>query len=57
VCPYASLPPDAAIEHFAQDAFRPWKSGQKGLNNGAILFIFVKGRKMRIQTGYGLGSF
>jgi len=51
---YSSLPPDAAIEDFAQDAFRAWKPGQKGINNGAILFIFVKDRKMRIQTGYGL---
>ena len=51
---YPSLPPDAAIEDFAQDAFRAWKPGQQGRNNGAILFVFVKDRKMRIQTGYGL---
>src|SRR5260370_22054462 len=51
---YSSLPPDAAIEDFAQDAFRAWNPGQKGLNNGAILFIFVKDRKMRIQTRYAL---
>jgi uncharacterized protein len=51
---YPSLPPDAAIEDFAQDAFRAWKPGQQGRNNGAILFIFLKDRKMRIQTGYGL---
>src|SRR5580693_8403330 len=51
---YPSLPADAAIEDFAQDAFRAWKPGQPGRDNGAILFIFVKDRKMRIQTGYGL---
>ena len=51
---YPSLPPDAAIEDFTQDAFRAWKPGQQGRNNGAILFVFVKDRKMRIQTGYGL---
>jgi uncharacterized protein len=51
---YPSLPPDATIEDFTQDAFRAWKPGQQGRNNGAILFVFVKGRKMRIQTGYGL---
>ncbi len=51
---YPSLPPDSAIEDFTQDAFRAWKPGQQGRNNGAILFVFVKDRKMRIQTGYGL---
>jgi uncharacterized protein len=51
---YPSLPGDAAIEDFAQDAFRAWKPGQQGRNNGAILFVFVKDKKMRIQTGYGL---
>jgi uncharacterized protein len=51
---YPSLPADAAIEDFTQDAFRAWKPGQKGRDNGAILFVFVKDRKMRIQTGYGL---
>ena len=51
---YPSLPPDAALEDFTQDAFRAWKPGQQGRNNGAILFVFVKDKKMRIQTGYGL---
>jgi uncharacterized protein len=51
---YPSLPPDTAMEDFTQDAFRAWKPGQQGRNNGAILFVFVKDRKMRIQTGYGL---
>ena len=51
---YPSLPADAAIEDFTQDAFRAWKPGQQGRDNGAILFVFVKDRKMRIQTGYGL---
>jgi uncharacterized protein len=51
---YSSLPPDTAIEDFTQEAFRAWKPGQQGRNNGAILFVFVKDRKMRIQTGYGL---
>jgi uncharacterized protein len=51
---YKSLPADAAIEDFTQDAFRAWKVGQQGRNNGAVLFVFVNDRKMRIQTGYGL---
>jgi uncharacterized protein len=51
---YPSLPRDSTIEDFAQDAFRAWKPGQQSRNNGAILFMFVKDRKLRIQTGYGL---
>jgi uncharacterized protein len=51
---YPSLPADATLEDYTQDAFRAWKPGQQGRNNGAILFVFVKDRKMRIQTGYGL---
>jgi len=51
---YKSLPGGAAVEDFAQGAFRAWKVGQKGKNNGAILFIFVNDRKAWIQTGYGL---
>jgi uncharacterized protein len=51
---YPSLPADTSIEDFTQDAFRAWKPGQAGRNNGAVLFVFVKDRKMRIQTGYGL---
>src|SRR5271165_3588152 len=51
---YPSLPPDTSIEGFCEEAFRAWKPGQQGRNNGAILFVFLKDRKMRIQTGYGL---
>ncbi|MBV9104889.1 MAG: TPM domain-containing protein [Verrucomicrobia bacterium] len=51
---YPSLSANTAIEDFAQEAFRAWKPGQKGRDNGAILFVFVKDRKARIQTGYGL---
>jgi len=51
---YPSLPRDSTVEDFAQDAFRAWKPGQQSRSNGAILFMFVKDKKLRIQTGYGL---
>jgi len=51
---YKSLPAGAAVEDFAEAAFRAWKPGQQGKNNGAILFVFVNDRKAWIQTGYGL---
>ncbi len=37
---YPNLPADTAIEDFALDAFRAWKPGQKGKNNGVILLYF-----------------
>jgi uncharacterized protein len=36
------------------EAMRRWGVGQKGKDNGAILFVFVGDRKMRIEVGYGL---
>jgi uncharacterized membrane protein YgcG len=51
---YPSLPANTVIEDFALAAFRAWKPGQQGRNNGVILFVFVNDRKVRIQTGYGM---
>jgi uncharacterized protein len=31
-----------------------WRIGQKGLNNGIILVVFVQDRKLRFEVGYGL---
>jgi uncharacterized protein len=49
-----SLPTDATIEQFANDAMHQWGVGQKGKDNGAVLFLFTGDRKMRIEVGYGL---
>ena len=48
------LPPDTTIEVMGSEAMRQWGVGQKGKDNGAILFIFIADRKMRIEVGYGL---
>jgi uncharacterized protein len=48
------LPPDTSIEEMGSEAMRKWGVGQKGKDNGAILFVFVGDRKMRIEVGYGL---
>ncbi len=48
------LPPDTTIEQTGSEAMRQWGVGQKGKDNGAILFVFVADRKMRIEVGYGL---
>lgn len=49
----ASLEGDP-IEDFAIRVAEAWKIGQKGLDNGVILVIAKKERKLRIEVGYGL---
>jgi uncharacterized protein len=51
---YPKYNSETSLEDFAQRAYRAWKVGQSGKDNGAILFVFVQDRKMRIQTGRGL---
>jgi uncharacterized protein len=51
---YPKMQTDSSIEDYAQRIFDAWKPGQKKLNNGAILLVFVQDHKMRIHTGYGL---
>lgn len=48
------LPADTTIEEMGAEAMRKWGVGQKGKDNGAILFVFIRDRKMRIEVGYGL---
>jgi uncharacterized protein len=43
-----------SIEPFAIKVFEKWKPGRKGKDNGAILIIVPKERKLRIEVGYGL---
>ena len=42
------------IEEWAVKAFKTWKVGRKGLDNGVALFIMVDDRRMHIEVGYGL---
>lgn len=45
---------DSSIEDYTVRVFQAWGVGQKGRNNGAVLFIFSQDRKLRLVTGYGL---
>src|SRR5438477_5364184 len=54
VAAWQTMPSQSSIEDFTQRTFQAWTVGQKGLNNGAVLFVFVQDRRMRIQPGYGL---
>jgi len=48
------LPPGSTIEQMGSEAMHQWGVGQKGKSNGAVLFLFIDDRKMRIEVGYGL---
>ncbi len=43
-----------AVEDFTVRCATQWKVGQKKYDNGLILFVFARERKVRIEVGYGL---
>ena len=43
-----------ALEAYSLRVVEQWKIGQKGYDNGALLLIAKKERKIRIEVGYGL---
>ena len=54
VCIYPKMQTDSDVSDYCQRIFRSWGVGQKGQNNGAVLFVFLDNHKIWIQTGYGL---
>ena len=54
VAVFPSLPPGVAFEDYTLRLAEAWKVGRKGRNNGAVLFVIIKDRRLRIETGYGL---
>ncbi len=42
------------IEPYANELFRTWKLGEAKKNNGVLLLVAPKERRMRIEVGYGL---
>jgi uncharacterized protein len=42
------------IEPYANELFRHWALGEKTRNNGVLLLVAPKERKVRIEVGYGL---
>jgi len=45
---------DQDIEPYANALFRAWKLGEKQKNNGVLLLVAPRERKVRIEVGYGL---
>jgi uncharacterized protein len=46
--------PSPSLEDFTFRAAQSWRVGRKDWDNGAVFFVFVADRKMRIEVGYGL---
>ncbi|MCC7346151.1 MAG: TPM domain-containing protein [Variibacter sp.] len=42
------------IEPYANALFRTWKLGEQAKNNGVLLLVAPKERRVRIEVGYGL---
>jgi uncharacterized protein len=45
---------DVPLETFTTETAHEWKVGRRGHDDGAILFLFMKDHKIRIEVGYGL---
>ena len=43
-----------SLEDYSIRLAQQWRIGQKGLDDGLILLVFVKERKVRLEVGYGL---
>jgi uncharacterized protein len=43
-----------SLEDFSIRVAEAWRIGKKGFDNGAILLVVEKDRKLRIEVGYGL---
>ena len=51
---FPKMQSDSSVEDYCVRVFNSWHVGQKGKNNGAVLFVFTQDHKMFLQTGYGL---
>jgi uncharacterized protein len=51
---YQTMESESSVSDYTQRVAQTWGVGQKGNNNGAVLFVFVKNHEMFIQTGYGV---
>jgi uncharacterized protein len=54
VAVYPKMQTDSDIADYTFRVKETWHVGQKGKDNGAVLFVFVEDKKVYIQTNYGL---
>jgi uncharacterized protein len=51
---YPKMESDSSIEDYTVRVAQSWHAGLKGLDNGAVLFVFAQNHTMYLQVGYGL---
>ena len=51
---YPRMESDSSVEDYTVRVAQVWGVGQKGRNNGAVLFVFKDDHKLYLQVGYGL---
>ncbi len=51
---YPKMESDSSVEDYTVRVAQAWAVGQKGRNNGAVLFAFMAEHKLYLQVGYGL---
>lgn len=51
---FPALPENEYLEDYVNRLFEKWKPGLADKDNGIILSVFIKDRKIRLEVGYGL---
>lgn len=54
VAVFPKMQSDSSVEDYTVRVAQAWGVGQKGKNNGAVLFVFIQDRQIYLQVGYGL---
>ena len=54
VAVFPRMQSDSSVEDYSVRVAQAWGVGQKGRNNGAVLFAFMQEHQLYIQAGYGL---
>src|SRR6478672_9264835 len=51
---FPKMESESSVEDYTSRVAESWKVGQKGRNNGVVLFVFIQDHTMYVQVGYGL---
>lgn len=51
---FRQLPADEALEDWTVRVAESWRVGRADQDDGAVLFVFVDDRQLRLEVGYGL---
>jgi uncharacterized protein len=54
IATFRSLPPDAVLEDWTLRVAESWRVGRARQDDGAVLFVLVDDRRLRLEVGYGL---